>query len=405
MLAKTAGRSADFQSAVSRVSNPLRAGPFPTPCRLEVGDTAGWKPAPQALGTQSGKEVCEICRLGLFLAVVFLLGALDLHSAAPAQLNLFIWSEYIDPGVVTDFEKQFNCKVVIDLYEDEESMMSKLQGGGVSLYDVVVPSNMLTPALIKMKMLAPLRNAAIPNRSNLDDRFANPPYDPGNHFTVPFQWGTVGVYARKLKGKPIDETWGLFFDAKQQAGTFVLIDSMRDLIGSALKFQGRSLNATNVSELKAARDLLLAAKKRSFGFDGGVGGKNRVLAKGATAAIVYSGDAVRGMSEDPETYYFIPREGSQIWVDNLAIPAKAPHRDLAEKFLNFILDAKVGAQQVNFSQYATPNKAAKPFIKPVDLKNPAIYPTPEMMKRLEFSADLGIQSRLYDEVWTAVKSK
>ena len=85
--------------------------------------------------------------------------------------------------------------------------------------------------------------------------------------------------------------------------------------------------------------------------------------------------------------------------------AKAPHRDLAEKFINFMLDAKVGARVSNFTQFASPNQAARPFLNPDDLKNPAIYPPPELMAKLEFLRDLGLNSRLYDEVWTQIKSK
>jgi spermidine/putrescine transport system substrate-binding protein len=326
-------------------------------------------------------------------------------GAPGAQLNLFIWSEYIAPEVVAGFETKFDVKVVVDLYEDEESMMSKLQGGGDSLYDVVVPSNLLMPALIKLGMLAPIRRDAVPNLRNLDTRFVNPPYDPGNRFSVPFQWGTVGIYMRKPKDGRVDETWGLLFDPRKQSGSYLLMDSMRDLIGAALKFRGQSLNSTNISDLRAVRDLLVASKRRALGLEGGVGGKNRVLAKGVAAAMVYSGDAVRGIAEDPETVYFIPREGSQIWVDNMAIPAAAPHRELAEKFLNYILEARIGAQQANFSQYASPNLASRPHIKPQDIANPAIYPPAETMQRLEFANDLGRSGRLYDEVWTAVKSK
>ena len=111
------------------------------------------------------------------------------------------------------------------------------------------------------------------------------------------------------------------------------------------------------------------------------------------------------MADDAETVYLIPREGSQIWLDNLAVPAKAPHRDLAEKFINFILEPKIGAQLSNFTQFATPNKAARPFIKPDDLKNPAIYPPPELAAKLEFLEDLGANTRLYDEIWTQIKAK
>jgi|CXWL01.1.fsa_nt_gi spermidine/putrescine transport system substrate-binding protein len=325
-------------------------------------------------------------------------------ASGPCELNLFIWSEYIDPEIVTGFEKETGCKVTIDLYEDNETMVAKLQGGGDALYDVVVPGNYIIPVMVNLKLLQPLNRANIPNLANLDDKFVNPSYDPNNTYSAAYQWGTIGIYMRK-SGQPIDETWGLMFDETSKLGPFLLMDSIREMMGSVLKYQGKSINTTDPAELRAAGDLLLAAKNRSQGFEGGVGGKNKVLGKAVTAAIVYNGDAVRGMTDDPETVYFVPREGGVIWVDNLAIPAKAPHLAAAEKFINYILDAKVGAQLSNFNQYATPNKAAKAFITPADLANTAIYPPAEMMAKLEFVSDLGEGNKLYDEVWTQVKSK
>ncbi|HEY0550100.1 MAG TPA: spermidine/putrescine ABC transporter substrate-binding protein [Verrucomicrobiae bacterium] len=326
-------------------------------------------------------------------------------QAATYKLNLFIWSEYIDPDIITEFEKRFDTKVIIDLYEDEAAMMAKLQGGGVSQYDVIVPPDHTVPALIKLKLLAPLRHDNIPNISNIDERFVSPWYDPSNRFTVPYQWGTLGIYARKPAEKPYNESWALLFDASETRGDFMLIDGMRDTIGAALKFHGHSLNTVKHAELNEALNTLVAAKKRSKGFAGGVGGKNKVLAKEVTMAMAYSGDAARGMKEDDETYYFIPREGSQIWMDNLAICAKAPNRIVAEKFLNHLLKPEIGAQLVDYNQYATPNKAALAHVRPENLNNPMIYPPHDVMQRLEFLHDLGKQTRLYDEIWTQVKSK
>ena len=340
----------------------------------------------------------------LFVAAMALLLAFSAR-AEKQTLNLFIWSEYIDPSLVADFEKQFDCKVNIDLYEDVESMLAKVQGGGGSLYDVVVPTDHVVTAMIKLNLLAPLRHENIPNLKNLDAKFTSPPYDRGNRFTIAYQWGTLGVFARQTKDKPLPQTWGIFFDPSQQPGSFLLMDSPRDLMGAALKYKGHSVNSTDPKQLKEARDLIIAAKKRSRGFDGSVGAKNKVLAKSVKAAIVYSGEGVKGMAEDKGTVYFIPKEGGIIWVDNLAVLAKAPHRELAEKFINFILDPKIGARLSNFVQYSSPNKAAKELIRPEDLKNPAIYPPPEIMSRLEFLEDLGAKMRLYDEVWTQVKAK
>jgi spermidine/putrescine transport system substrate-binding protein len=232
-------------------------------------------------------------------------------------------------------------------------------------------------------------------------------YDPGNRYSAAYRWGTVGIYLRRTPDQPVDETWGLLFDPKlsRQAGAFLMIDSIREMIGSALKYKGYSVNSTDPQQLQEIGKLLAEAKRRSQGFEGGVGGKNKVLARAVDAAVVYNGDAVKGTRDDPETYYFVPREGGVIWVDNLAIPAKAPHRNVAEKFIDFILDPKIGAQLSDFNQYATPNRAARALVNAEDAKNPATYPSPEMMEKLEFVGDLGDQHRLHDEIWTQVKSR
>ena len=337
----------------------------------------------------------------LLFAAVFTVAA----RAEKLQLNLFIWSEYIDPQIVAAFEKRFDCKVNLDLYEDVESMLAKIQGAGAGLYDVVVPSDNLVPVMMKQHLLAPLRHENIPNLKNLDATFSNPAYDPTNRFTAAYQWGTLGLLVRKMPGQPLPDSWACCFDEKKSIGSFMLIDSVRDQLGAALKFQGHSVNSISTAELKAARDLCIAAKARCVGFDGSVGVKNKVLGKTAKVGICYSGEGVRAMSEDTNTTYIIPKEGSVIWVDNLAVLAKAPHRDLAEKFINFMLDAKIGAQLSGYTQFATPNEAARKFIKPDDLKNTAIYPPAEVMSKLEFLTDLGPKLRLYDEVWTQVKTR
>ena len=353
---------------------------------------------------QSGfvRRVCSIF-LGAvcFGAVV---STTSQSAAAETKLNFFTWSEYIDPAIISDFEKKFSCKVNVDLYEDNESLLAKLESGGVATYDVIVPSDYIVPALKANKLLAPLRRENIPNLANVDPRFTNAPHDPGNEFTAPYQWGTVGIFVRRKAGEQIDETWGLYFDPKKQLGPFVLIDNARDSLATAFKYLGSSINSTDKETIAKARDLLLDAKKRSVGLDGGIGGRNKVLAQVAKMAVTYNGDAVRAMKDDPETFFFIPREGAQMWVDNMAIPAQAPNKDLAEKFINYILDAKVGAQLSNFNQFATPNKASLPMIAEADKNNRAIYPTPEIMEKLEFFKDLGATSRLYDEVWTQIKA-
>jgi len=344
----------------------------------------------------------------MFKRLAVIAVSLLLTGSAWAQknkLNLYIWSEYIDPQIIKNFEKEFDCKVTVDLFEDLESMIAKLQAGGSSLYDIVWPSDYVVQPMIKSGLLSPLRKENIPNFKNMDPEFVDRDYDPGNVYTAPYLWGTVGIYVRKKPGATVDETWGLLFDPAKAVGPFLLMDDARAMIGGALKYKGYSLNSVDKKQLKEARDILIEAKKRSVGFDGGVGIKNKVLAKVCRLGVVYNGDAVRGMNEEPETYYFVPREGTEIWRDNMAIPAKAPNRDMAEKFINYILDEKVGAQLANYIQYATPNAAARQYVNAADLKNTAIYPTPEQVKVLEGVKDLGSKTGWYDELWTSIKSR
>ncbi|OHB85960.1 MAG: polyamine ABC transporter substrate-binding protein [Planctomycetes bacterium RBG_19FT_COMBO_48_8] len=321
------------------------------------------------------------------------------------RLHIFIWSEYLDPTVVADFEKQFDCDVIIDYYEDTDSMLAKMAAGGDSIFDIVVPSNADIPILIHRGFLSPIHREQIPNLKNIDPQFEKTTCNPGYRYGVPYQWGTTGLYVRKAKNQTIDETWGLIFDPEKQPGPFILLEDMRTCFGAALKYKGYSMNTTNPKELSEVSDLLIDAKKRSLGFEGTIGCRNRVLSNAATMAIVYSGDAVRGILQDSETYYFLPCEGGIIWHDILSIPAKAPHPELAERFLNFILDPKIGARIANYTQMATPNKASMAFINPADRDNTAIYPPSEIVSRLEYINDLGEYNKLYDELWTKIKSR
>lgn len=329
-------------------------------------------------------------------------------SASAGQLNVYMWSEYIDPEIPRDFEARTGVRVRVDVYESTEEMIAKLQhAGGAGQYDVVVVSDHAIPGLVKLGLIRPLDHAKIPNRVHVAERFADPAYDRGNRHSLPYQWGTLGLMYRTDRVGDLKPGWAAVFDASAQPGPFVLIDSMRDMFAAALKFQGRSLNTRDPEEIKAAGELILAAKKspRAIGFEGGVGGKNKVASGDAVLAIVYNGDALRAAAEDDRLAYVIPEEGTLIWVDAMTIPAGAPNPEAAHAFIDYILDPRVGARLSNFNQYATPNAAALEHVNPQDRANPAIYPPEEVLAKMESMEDVGEATRIYDEVWTAVKSR
>ncbi len=351
------------------------------------------------------------------LLVIALTVVLSLASAGWAtrawagqkQLKVFIWSEYIDPQIPKNFEKATGIKVTIDTYESNEDMMAKLMAGGDSQYDIIVPSEYIIPSLVHLHLVQKLNHALIPNLKNLEKMFRTAPIDPGNVYSAAYQWGTVGLLYRKDKIAHFENTWNMLFDPKMNPGPFYLMDDERSMIGIALRDLGYDFNSVVPEQLKEAADLLARTKKRQscLGFRGGVGAKNDVVAGTAVAAIVYNGDGVRAILDYKviPVGFTVPKDGSEIWYDNMAIPDKAPDPAAANKFINYILDAKVGAQLSNFNEYATPNEASKPYITPADLKNPAIYPPPEVMKTLYFTKDKGNQMKLIDEAWTRAKSE
>ncbi len=328
-------------------------------------------------------------------------------AAPPQRLVVYMWSEYIDPAIPAAFQEETGIEVKIDVYEATEDMEAKLKQGADSQYDLLVVSDHAVPVLAEQGLLQPLDRSKIANAGNVAELFVDPPYDRGSRYSLPYQWGTVGVIYRKDKLGDAPVSWSLLFDPTKQKGPFLLIDSMRDMLGVAQKAAGGSVNGRDRALIQAAGEKVLAAKKspRFVGFEGGVGGKNKVLAGAADFAIAYNGDALRGLDEDEGLGFAVPVEGSIVWVDAMVIPKRAPHADAAHRFIQFLLEPRIGAQLSSFNRYPTPNQAAMAFISEVDRNDPAIYPPPEVMAKLEYLEDVGEATRLYDEVWTAVKAR
>jgi spermidine/putrescine transport system substrate-binding protein len=257
--------------------------------------------------------------------------------------------------------------------------------------------------------LGTLDHSKIPNLKNLEARFTGPAFDDGNKYSVPYQWGTVGLLYDKKKLARLDPTWGALLDPKKIQGTFVLMDEMRDMLGVALKFKGYSSNTTSAEEIRQAGRALQDAKAHAkcLGFKGGIGAVQDVKDGSAEMAIVWNGDAQKAMLEDKDgrLAYIIPKEGSIIWIDVLLLMRRAPQPELAYKFINFVLAPEVGARISAFTKQATPNAVARAQLPEEDRKNPAIYPPDEIAKSLEHHKDVGDTLKVFDEVWTSVKAR
>ena len=321
------------------------------------------------------------------------------------ELHIYNWSEYIDPQIYADFEEEFGVRVIEDTFANNEELLAKLQAGATG-YDVIVPSDYMVEIMIEEGLLAELDRENIPNITNIDDEFADPPYDPGMVHCVPYQWGTTGIGYNSDYFDEEPDSWAYLFDpelASENAGRMTLLNDARESFAAALKYLGYSLNTTNEQELTEARDLLMQQKRWVYAYDSEqyedlLSADETVLAHG------WSGDFFMIAEEDERIWYAIPKEGGVVWADNLCVPNTAPNKHTAEVFINYLLRAEVGAAISNYTWYASPNAAATEFIDPDILDEPAIYPPPEVMDKLEWLQDVGDATPLYERMWTEVKA-
>ncbi|HYE06127.1 MAG TPA: spermidine/putrescine ABC transporter substrate-binding protein [Planctomycetota bacterium] len=323
-----------------------------------------------------------------------------------ADVTVYMYSEYIDPAIPGEFTAATGIGVTLDVYEAQEEMLAKLQAGGLGQYDVVVASDVMIAQMIALQLLAPLDKRLIPNATHLWTRFADPVYDRGNAYTLPYLWGTIGIaYRRDAFAAP--PTWAAVLDPAAAVGPFVLMDEARSMLGSTLVHLGRPANSRDPADLAAAAAALGAAKAdaRCLGFDNGVAGLRRVAAGEAVAAVTYNGDAVREQDVDPGIGFAVPAEGGIVTVDNLCIAAKAPDPAAAHAFIDFLYRPEVAARNAATMRYATPNQAALPLIDAKHRADPGIYPPDEQMGRLHVLEDLGADTRLYDETWARIKAE
>ncbi|MCS6806953.1 MAG: extracellular solute-binding protein [Acidobacteriota bacterium] len=342
---------------------------------------------------------------GTLVATVLIgIGAFAAGGSNPtvtqAELNLLIWSNYIAPSVVRNFEQRYRVKVNMETYDSNEAMLAKLQAG-VARYDIIVPSDYMVRILIKQNLLLPLDHASLLNRVHLDPAMLNRPFDPQNRYSLPYAWTTAGIGYRKDKvTEPIDSWSALWNPAYRDR--IVMLDDVREAFAVALKLSGYSLNSTNANELRQARDRLVEQKPLVRAYDSAA--FDQVLLSGdAWLSHGYSGQIAKIMLEHPAIAFVIPREGCTIAIDNLCIPRVAQRPDLAHEFINYLMEPAVAAENMNFIVYPIPNRAALPMVRAELRNNPALFPPAEALKNCEYLADVGETMLLYDRYWTEVK--
>jgi len=316
------------------------------------------------------------------------------------EINFYDWEEDMPQSILDAFTEEYSIKVNYFIYESQEEAIANIQAG--QIYDVVVMESRFIPQLVKENLLAELDQRNLDNSKNLSANFRELAYDPGNHYSIPYNWGTTGLVVRSdLAAEPVTR-WADLWDVRYAGRVGLWMGQRREVISLTLKSLGYSANSEDPAELEAALERLLELNSHvltleDFDLYTSIGVLNNAQ---AIITMGYASDALDGREQNPAITYVLPKEGALLWNDTFVIPANSPNKYTAELFLNFLMRADINAKIVNENLYATPNEAAYPFIEADIMNNAVIFPSNEDLLNAELILPLSPEGqRLYDEIW------
>lgn len=352
----------------------------------------------------------------LFAALMLLLctaspAFAEVEAPAPSTgvtINVYNWGEYISNGVDgsldvnAEFTRRTGIEVNYTTFDTNESLYSKLAGGGAN-YDVIIPSDYMISKLISEDMLEKLDFNNIPNFQYIDEEYRNPNYDPQNEYSVPYTWGVVGIFYNKNYVHETVDSWKILWN-EQYSGKILMFDNPRDTFGIAQKLLGFSFNSTDSDEWEQAAMLLKQQKPliQAYVMDQIF---DKMESGEAWLAPYYAGDAAILVEDSPDIGFAIPtKEGTNFFVDAMCIPKGAKHKAEAEAYINFLCDPEIAAANVDYIGYSTPETAAKELLDEEIVNNPIYYPPKEIMEQSEIFINLPNETNLLmDALWAEVK--
>ncbi len=316
-------------------------------------------------------------------------------------LNFYSWDSYTGATTLADFTAATGIGVEMSLYGTNDELFARLRAGNPG-FDVIVPSNEFVTRLRLSDMLLPLDHARIPNLANVAPAFRDPPFDRGRRFSMPYTWLVMGIGYRKSRVAGVPDSWKWVFDSDRYAGRIALISESDDLIRLAAKYLGASVRHVTPDMTARAIAMLIRQKPhiKLFHHDEG---QDLLAAGDVDLVIEYNGDIAQVMAEDGDIGFVVPREGTLINSDCLCIPRGAPRPDNAHRFINYLLDARVGAGIARTIRYPTPNAAALALM-PADYRdNPVIFPPAAVMAKSEYGDFEGLaRARAVDAAITEI---
>lgn len=357
---------------------------------------------PYGSDDKGGSRLVRPCILILWV----LLMAVGLGGCAagsdPITLTVYNWGDYIDEGIITQFEQEYNIKVNYITFERNEDLYTALKNPS-TVIDVCIPSEYMIERLINENMLEELEHGNIPNSRYIMERFKALSFDPHQRYSIPYFWGFVGiVYNESLVDAPVD-SWSVLWDPRY-SGRILMMDSPRDAFMIALKKMNISMNTALDDELKAAKSELLLQHPLVLAYAND-SIKAMMINEEAALAPAWSGEALYMMHKNDRLAFAVPKEGTNLWFDNLVIPKATKHKKEAELFIDFMCRPDIALRNAYFMSYSTPNQGAFDMMSEDLKQNRVAYPDAAFQDSCEVYKDLGpgYIERLNRD-WTEIKS-
>ena len=331
----------------------------------------------------------------------------DEEAGGEDTLYIYSWGDYLDEDVLTQFEEETGIHVVLDTYDTNESMYPRVKEGATT-YDLICPSDYMIQKMEQNDLLQPLDWEQLPNAKEYigsDYLKQAEAYDPGNRYSIPYCWGTVGImYNTTMVDEPVD-SWAILFDPKYK-DSILMQDSARDAIMIPLCMMGVSMNTKDEAALTKARDMLIAQKPlvQAYGVDDI---RDKLAGGEAALGVIFSGEAINLMEANPDLAFCpAPKEGTNLWMDGWVIPKNAQHVENAHKFIDFLSRPEIAAKNFEALGYSTPNTGVQALVEEdMDEDELAIaFPPPEVYLGQETYQYLGeAMDKLYTKLWLQVK--
>ena len=322
-------------------------------------------------------------------------------ALADGELNIFNWGDYTSPEMIKKFEDTYKVKVTITDYDSNDTALAKVRAGGHG-FDIVVPSANFMPIWIKEGLLLETRPDQMENFKNVDERWVNVEWDPGRHYSVPWQWGLTGIGVNKTVYSGDPNTSAIFLDPPPELqGKINVAPEMNDVIYATIRYLGGKWCTDDKEFLKKVHDKLKEAKPKWLAMD--YSAHEKMASREYSAVYYWNGAMLRARLQNPEVTFGFPKEGFPFFMDSVAVLKDAKNVDNAKLFQNFIMAPENAAMISNFAKYANGIKGSDKFMDK-DLQDaPEIHPTPEQFKVGEFMLPCPPEvNDIYTKIWTDV---